>query len=203
MASTLDVLAGTVTPKAAPDVKPHVRVIPYNAVHDTQADAFLPYIWQRMQQDDLVDYYFPGQKDTGFASFVRLFSGDGQVALLVTDDTSGQWNKTIAGFITWTPSIMGTSEVIIAGFIFFREFWDMHTTDEGGALAFQYWFTETQAKVVLGSCPSLHAAALRYNKRIGLRETGRIPSAHIYKGQSCDAVLMCITREEWEKRGQQ
>lgn len=201
MASTLDVLAGTTAPAISPQSHPHVRVVPYNAIHDTQADAFLSYLWKRMQRDDLVDYYFPGQRDTGFASFVRLFSGDGNVALIVTDDQSGQWDKTIAGFITWSPSVMGASEVLIAGFIFFREFWDKHTTDEAGARSFDFWFSQTQAKVILGVCPSEHVTALRYNKRIGLHEIGRIPLAHIFKGQPCDAVLVAITRDEWSNRG--
>jgi len=200
MATTtlLDTLAGTGTHV---DKASGVRIVPYNAVNDTQSDAFLPYLWKRMQTDDLVDYYFPGQSATGFSQFVRLFSGDGQVALVVTDSTSGQWNDTIAGFISWTPSLMGMSNVIIAGFIFFRQFWDHHTTDEAGAQAFNYWFRETGAEVVLGVCPSQHVVALRYNKRIGLKEIGRIPQAHVFKGTACDAVLVAITRDEWSQRG--
>jgi len=200
MATTtlLDTLAGGT---AQHDKASSVRIVPYNAVNDTQADAMLPYLWKRMQQDDLVDYYFPGQSATGFSQFVRLFSGDGQVALVVTDSTTGQWNDTIAGFISWTPSLMGMANVIIAGFIFFRQFWDHHTTDEAGAQAFNYWFKEAGAQVVLGVCPSELRTALRYNKRIGLKEIGRIPNAHLCKGSPCDAVLVAITRDEWSSRG--
>src|SRR6266705_1895765 len=108
MSSLLDTLAGVVEPTMPPpvvvteeaptqvmqqpreslneDAHGAVHVIPYNATIDPQADAFLPWMWKRMQQDDLVDYYFPGQKDTGFATFVRLFSGDAQVALFTVDD---------------------------------------------------------------------------------------------------------------------
>src|ERR1700693_5707576 len=106
--SLLDTLAGT---GAHDGVRIGVRIVPYNAVNDTQADAMLPWLWKRMQTDDLVDYYFPGQSATGFSNFVRLFSGDGNVALVVTDSQSGQWNDTIAGFISWTPSLMGMSNV--------------------------------------------------------------------------------------------
>src|SRR6185369_15659210 len=99
--SLLDTLVGAGHVKAE-DKASSVHIVPYNAVNDTQADAMLPYLWKRMQQDELVDYYFPGMSQTGFSQFVRLFSGDGQVALVVTDATSGQWNDTIAGFISWT-----------------------------------------------------------------------------------------------------
>ena len=211
--SMLDTLAGTppappveLEPTPAPvvvvdEVKHgNVRIVPYNAIHDQQADAFLSYLWQRMRKDDVVDYYFPGQKETGFATFVRMMSGDAQVALVLTEAKSGQWDDTVAGFITWTPSRMGMSEVIIAGFIFFREFWDGHTTTNAGAASFRYWFTQTPTEVILGVCPSTHIVALRFNKRIGLREVGRIPKGHICKGQACDAVLVAITKDEWKAR---
>jgi len=207
----LERLAGTPPPSppsAVPAEPPaavvpthgNIRLVPYNAIYDPQADAFLAYMWQRLQRDDVVDYYFPGQKETGFATFVRMMSGDAQVALVITDATNGQWKDTVAGFVTWTPSHMGASEVIIAGFIFFREFWDHRTTDNTGAAAFDYWFTQTKAQVVLGVCPALHMTALRYNKRIGLHEVGRIPQAHLYHGEPCDAVLVAITRNEWLAR---
>lgn len=202
--STLDTLTGAPQPPTVVDLPGGVRIIPYDASHDTQAFAFLPYLWTRMQKDDLVDYYFPGQKDTGFATFVRLMSGDANVALVVRDDPSRQWDKTVVGFISWSTSVMGMSNVVIAGFNFFREFWDHKTTDAAGAAAFDFWFSGDQpAEVVLGSCPATHVVALRYNKRVGLREIGRIPLAHMFKGERCDAVLMAITRDQWRAKCQQ
>ncbi len=207
----LDTLAGTpelpptqsvVVTLQSPASTVAVSVVPYNACLDPQADAFLPWMWKRMQQDDLVDYYFPGQKDTGFATFTRLMSGDAEVALFVNEAESKQWDDRITGFITWTPTRMGASDMIIAGFIFFRKFWDHHTTQDAGQVAFAHWFKGT-TQVVLGLCPALHIAAMRYNKRVGLREIGRIPLAHTYKGESCDAVLYAMTREEWRARCQQ
>ncbi len=209
--SLIDILAGveeTATPPQvvvtdvvqAPAPSSSVEVIPYNACGDSQAKHFLPWIWQKMQDDDLVDYYFPGQKDTGFATFVRLFSGDAQVALFkTTDESSKLWDDRLPGFITWSASRMGASDVIIAGFIFFRKWWDHHTTDDAARAAFAAWFkAEPKIDVVLGLCPSLHLAAIRYNKRIGLHEIGRIPCAHVFKGEPCDAILYAMTREDWE-----
>jgi RimJ/RimL family protein N-acetyltransferase len=176
-------------------------VVPYDARNDPESDKFLPWMWKRMQDDDLVDYYFPGQKDTGFATFVRLFSGDGQVAIFINKDASGnEWAKRVVGFITWTTMTFGATECIVAGFIFFREWWDHHTTDECAKQAFHSWFTQTPASIVLGVCPELHKTALRYNKRIGLHEIGRIPDGHLFKGQPCDALLMAMTRKEYEGR---
>ena len=201
MSTILDTLAGTngaVQPSST-TAPSSIEVIPYDARLDVQADAFLPWIWHKMQQDDLVDYYFPGQRDTGFATFVRLMSGDAQVALFKTALDSDQWEDRIAGFISWTPSHLGATEAIIAGFIFFRRWQDHHTTDEAAVAAFNYWFTKTKASVVLGICPSLHHAAMRYNKRVGLKQIGLIPGAHLFKGQVCDAILFAKTREEWQK----
>ena len=204
--SLLDTLAGTAPPPPVVSLTPDnsVRIVPYNASYDTQAHAFLPYLWERMRRDDLVDYYFPGQKDTGFATFVRLMSGDAQVALVVRDDPSKQWDKTVVGFISWSTSMMGMSNVVIAGFNFFREFWDHHTTDAASVAAFNFWFSgDHPAEVVLGSCPATHVVAMRYNKRVGLREVGRIPLAHIFRNERCDAVLFAMTRDDWRLRCQQ
>jgi RimJ/RimL family protein N-acetyltransferase len=207
MDSLLDTLAGTGATHSLPTktnghaVLNGLRVVRYDASNDVQAQWFLPWLWERMKADDLTDYYFPGQRDTGFATFTRLFSGDAQVGLFAIDAPSKQWEDTIPGFITWSVQRWGASEVIVAGFIFFRKFWDHATTDECAKVAFDYWFRDTPAKVVLGVCPSEHVAAMRYNKRIGLREIGRIPEAHLFKGKPCDAVLMAMTREEWTKGG--
>ena len=177
-----------------------VRVVPYNALADPQADTFLPWMWKRMQEDDLVDYYFPGQKDTGFGAFVRLFSGDANVALFVIEREGEDWESRIPGFITWTASRMGVSDVLIAGFIFFRKFWDHHTTDEAAHEAWKFWFAGSDVHAILGVCPSLHTAAIRYNKRVGLKEIGRISGAHLYKGTPCDALLFEMTRAQWKER---
>lgn len=206
MSSMLDTLAGTPPPDdRRPETtngKAHVSFVPYDARLDSQASDFLAWLWRRMQNDDLVDYYFPGQKETGFATFVRMMSGDAQVALVVTDVDSNQWEDKIAGFITWTPAALGAANMAIGGFIFFRKFWDHATTAEAGIRAFHYWFEvmEKPFDVVLGVCPSLHKVALRYNARIGLKEIGRIPKAHLFKGETCDAVLVAMTRDEWMAR---
>ena len=209
--STLDMLAGTaqpqpivvtpVVPEPVKSTEPALRVVPYNALLDPEADKFLPWMWKRMQDDDLVDYYFPGQKDTGFATFVRLFSGDAQVAIFINDKAKGDnWPERVVGFITWTPTRMGASDMLIGGFIFFREYWDHHTTDEAARQAWKFWFNDPSVHAVLGVCPSLHVAAMRYNKRIGLKEVGRITGAHLFKGQPCDAILFEMTRAQWEGR---
>lgn len=212
MSSLLDTLAGVAPPPPPQSVvvtptvptlasASPVEVIPYNALADPDSDKFLPWCWQRLQQDDLVDLYFPGEKSTGFAMLVRLFSGDGNVALFkATDESLGStWDARIPGFTTWTHTRMGASDVLIAGVIFFRRWWGHRTTDEAARAAFKFWFSqEPRIDIILGVCPSLHKAVDAYNKRVGFRETGRITGAHLYKGRKCDAVLYEITRDQWE-----
>lgn len=177
-----------------------VTVVPYDATIDRESDKLLPWLWQKLQKDDLVDLYFPGQTDTGFAAFVHLLSGEGSThsALLVTDDKSGQWDKTVAGFITWQPMPLGAANSIVAGFIFYREFWDHRVTLAAAEAAFKFWFDGMKIDMVLGVCPALHRTAMLYNQRVGLREVGRLPKCHLYKEQPCDAVLYALTREQWK-----
>jgi len=179
-----------------------VEVIPYNACADPEAKHFLPWCWQKMQDDDLVDLYFPGQRDTGFATFVRMFSGDANVAIFKAGDESlgNTWEARIPGFITWTPLPMGACNSISAGFIFFRKWWGHGITDEAARAAFTFWFDKLNVDIVLGSCPSLHKLAIRYNERVGLKEIGRIPKGHLYKEKVCDAILYAMTRDAWKER---
>ena len=144
--SLLDTLSGTATAAAPvasvqPAASSRVSVIPYNAARDPEADAFLSWLWRRMKTDELVDLYFPGQLETGFPSLVEMFSKPTGAALFKLDDTeSTQWNDRIPGFITWSVQQFGHAPVLIAGFIFFREFWDRKTTSEAGEAAFKFWF---------------------------------------------------------------
>jgi len=184
-------------PASAPALA-SIEVIPYNALGDPDADKFLPWCWQKLQADDLVDYYFPGQRETGFATLVRMFSGDANVALFKIDAPGNTWDDRIPGFITWTRSYMGASEVLIAGVIFFKRWWGHRTTDACAREAFKFWFSDPAVDIILGVCPSLHKGIDAFNKRIGFRETGRITGAHLYKGHKCDAVLYEITRDQWE-----
>lgn len=205
MSTLLDTLAG-VTPTEAPVVKtasstPRVSVIPYDARRDPEADAFLSWLWRRMKSDGLVDLYFPGQTETGYTSLVNMFSSDTGAALFKLDDTdSDQWSERIPGFITWSIAQFGSAPVLIAGFIFFRDFWDGKTTSDAGAAAFDFWFTKTKAEEVLGLCPASHHVAIRYNKRVGLTERMRLSNCALFHGDPCDAIIFGISRSDWQRR---
>lgn len=202
--STLEILAGPPKQERPPEQSPEIEVIPYNALADSMADRMLPWMWQKLQEDDLVDLYFPGQSKTGFATMVRVFSGDAQVAMFkITNPVEDTVEETLPGFITWTPIPMGACPIISAGFIFFRKWWGHGLPDKAAKAAFAFWFDKMKVEIVLGFCPSLHRLAIAYNERIGLREVGRIPKAHTYKGKVCDAIEYAITREQWEAKCQQ
>ena len=199
MAGTiLDTLAGIPRPQDVVVTSPStVFVVPYNARDDKISDLLLPSLWKQLKEDGIAELYFPGQSETGFADFVELMSGKGtSVALCALPDEENR-PKTIIGFITWSPMKMGQANIAMAGFEFFRNYWDHHTTDEAAKAAFKFWFTETNIDVVMGACPETHRTAMRYNQRIGLKRVGTVPLAHVFRGQKCDAVLWAMTREEW------
>jgi len=204
MSTILDTLAGsngTAQPQPASSSST-VRLIPYDARADKQAVDFLAWLWRKLQADDLVDYYFPGERETGYAMFVRMLSGDAEVGLVDTGADSNQWEDRIAGFISWTPLKLGTREMAVAGLIFFKKFWDHRTSYEAGQLALRYWFTQTKVESVLGVCPAPHVLINRYNKRMGLHECGTLKGAHMLHGQVCDATLWEITKDEWLAKGE-
>ncbi len=208
MASLIDTLAGVSgnnppQPVVATTLVPSVFVIPYSARDDKIADLLLPSLWKQLKEDGIAELYFPGQPETGFADFVALMSGNGTKVALCALPNDRQEPQTIIGFISWTPMKMGLANVAMAGFEFFRAYWDHKTTDEAARAAFEFWFTQTDTEVIMGSCPEMHRMAMRFNQRIGLKRVGIVPMGHIFKGQKCDAVMWAMTKKEWEATCQQ
>lgn len=197
--SELDILAGT------PQKTVHkqrtengVRVIPYDARQDADSARFLPWFWERLVSDGLVSLYYPGQESTGFSHFVTMFSGGANIALVTTQDSEGKPDKAI-GFVSWTMAPLGAKQVAIAGFIFFKEFWDhKHSTDAAYEIM-QYWFTETELDVVLGVVASENIMANRFLSRIGWEKSGSLPGCHLWKDKECDATLWTVTKSDWMK----
>jgi len=203
MESTLDKLVGDVPPtdvtprKPNGDGRPHVRCIPYNANFDKDADKLLPWLWKQISDDGLVELYFPGQKDFGFASFVKLLSGGEQVLLVTLCDNDNQPQEVI-GFVSWNNVAFLQANAAMAGFIFLRKYWDNHVSTEAGRETMRYWFDDLKLDVVLGCVAEHNRPALMYLHRLNWKRVGDIPLLHSYKGQQCANVLWYVTKDEYQ-----
>lgn len=177
-----------------------VEVIPYNANLDPNADSFLPWLWRKLQSGGLVDLYFPDAAKTGFAMLTRMFSGGVKVLLVVLKDQKGEVVD-VVGFATWEPMTFGQAQAGHAGFIFFPDYWDHHTSDAAAYRIMEFWFgnPDNHLDIAIGIIASLNVLAQRFLRRIGWAHVGELPGLHQYKGQQCAASLWYITRDAFAK----
>lgn len=200
--NTLDRLTGT-TSRASNRVKSAtgVKVIPYDASLDTMADKFLPWFWERLKADGLVELYFPGASETGFADFVKLMSSrDTRILLVTTKDESDQPEKFV-GFASWQPMPFGQALAGIAGFIFLKEFWGSGTSVVAAEEIMRYWFEKAKLDVMLGVIAERNKLANGFMERVGWTRMGAVPLLHVYQNEQCPAVFWYITKDEFKARG--
>lgn len=208
--ATLNDLAGTPTekPKAAvaansgpvakaPRVPVNaVDVIPYNASRDADSDKFLPYVWDKLRQDDLIRIYFPDGELTGFADFVKMMSGGANILLLVERTPEGELKRMI-GFASWSPLPYGGGGAAVAGFIFFREFWDAASSVKAASAAMQQWFDVCGLKLLMGMVASENHMAQKFLQRMGWTRLGEMPGLGLYDGKPCAGTFWYLTREQF------
>lgn len=198
--STLSQLAPQADPTRESTPRPptarRVSVVPYNASDHADAHQFLPWLWQKLKEEGLTELYFPaGGADTGFADFVKVFSG--QASVLLALQMEGENAKELIGFVTYTPVQFGHAKSAFGGFVFFREFWDAKTSDAAGRAVLQHWFTVDKLDVVMGATPEPNHLAVRYILRLGFERACVIPGLHAFKGNSCAAVITYFTKERF------
>ena len=195
---TLDTLAGGgSTLKDVPRKVSGVDVVPYTADLDPQADKFLPWMWNKLKEDGLVELYFPGQSEFGFANFVKMFSSnDTKVLLVVTKDAEGKFDQAV-GFATWQPMPLGATNAAMVGFVFLKDFWDRHVSVEAAQSIMRYWFDTSHIDVTVGAVAADNHLAQRFLLRIGWEKVGVLPAMHQYEGKQSDATLWCMTRQRF------
>lgn len=201
MATTLEQLA----PPPGTEAKPKhedgsIDVIPYFGWADPNADKFLPWFWNRLQQDGLTDLYFPGMGATGFTSFVNLFDAKQvSILLVVKKNPDGTVHDTV-GFATLSPMQLGHAIAAQAGFIFLKDYWNHHSSKESANRIMKYWFESPEAKldIIIGIVAEANILAKRFLMRIGWIHSGNIPLTHQYAGQQSDSSIWYVTREKFE-----
>lgn len=202
--STLDQLASP--PKPQPTKEPKkvsgVDVVPYNGNFDKDADKFLPWFWNRLKADGLIGLYYPEGAETSFCSFAKLFSGNTNIAVVVVRDDNGEIVDAM-GFATLELMPFGMAMAAHAGFIFLKEYWDHHTSDNAAHQIMRFWFESQNPRldVVIGIVADANILAKRFLRRIGWAHSGDIPMVHQYASKQSDASIWYMTRQAFEAKG--
>lgn len=188
------------TPKPKPNhAVEAVKVIPYDASTDPNAEVMLPWLWNRLKEDGLVDLYFPNNP-APFVAFVRMMSGGLNVFLATTQDEEGNVGKLI-GFLTWEHLNFGGAKTAMAGFIFLKEFWDAHISKAAAHALMTHLFENTEVEVAVGNVAEKNRLASLFLAGIGWQKVGKIPGMQQYNGERTNANLWCMTKEDFY-RGQ-
>ena len=182
-------------PQSGSSSAPALMAIPYNGDFDAHAATMLPWLYDRLKQDGLLDLYFSTRKGASFCAFVRMMSGGSNI-ILATTQKEGIPDKVI-GFMNWEPMNFGGAHSAKAGFIFLKEFWDGHTSTEAGKLLLTELFANTDIDVVIGNVAADNRLTSMFLTRLGWNKVGTIPKMQQYEGVECPANLWCITREEF------
>lgn len=83
------------------------------------------------------------------------------------------------------------------GMAFLREWQHDNIPLELCSMMIEDGFTHEGLDVVFGTTPVKNPAAIRFVKKIGFREVGTAPRFVSWKGEPCDALISCVTKEEW------
>jgi RimJ/RimL family protein N-acetyltransferase len=181
-----------------------VEVFPYTAHADPQANLFLPWFWNRLKEDGLLNLYFPNDVERSFATFAAMMSGGARILLVaLVDEATGLATDTI-GFASWTPMMLGLSMVGNAGFIYLKDFWEQSITLAAGRRIEKMWFEEMEPKLDLavGIIAKNNVLARRYINRLGWKKCGELPGIQQYAGEQADGEIWFVSRSQYESRPQ-
>jgi RimJ/RimL family protein N-acetyltransferase len=170
-----------------------LKLVPYNADLDPEAHNFLPWLWEKMKDDDLISIFFHEKSDVNFPTLVKLFSGGATVTLVMTGE--GEQVKMV-GF----GALTGLSDkAACAGFVFFKEFWDTHTTTGAMKTLLAYWFDQFDLDHVFGGVAEGNRAANIMLSRAGCKRQGKLPQLQHWKGMPSDAVVWAAHKADFSK----
>lgn len=175
-----------------------VVIIPYDARVDANASKMLPWMWERLRDEELLPLYFPLATDGSFSQFIKLMSGGERVLMMVAKSEDGSPDK-VMGFGSWALMPFTSARAGMAGFIFFREFWDTRSTTDAALEGLRYWFEQDSLDVIVGAVAEGNVLANRFLPRLGLTRAGCIPLIHQWEGERCGSVLWAVTREEFAR----
>ncbi len=171
-----------------------LKLVPYNADLDPDSHNFLPWLWDKLKADDLINIYFHDNPDVNFPTLVKLLSGGATVTLVLASENS---ETKIVGFGALTS--LG-DKAASAGFVFFREFWDTKTTTEAMKALLAYWFEQFELDCVFGGVAEGNRAANIMLSRAGCKRQGTLPHLQHWKGVPSDAVVWTAHRDDFSSK---
>jgi RimJ/RimL family protein N-acetyltransferase len=138
--------------------------------------------WLKMVADPRNVFYecWVGNEDSERVDIVGMISGTGYTKV-------GEGGKLEAGMV-FCKSVQRADSAVALEF---------------AEIAMDMTFEAEDLKIValFGTTPSPNVVALRFMKRMGFKECGRLPLYCTWESKPVDAVISVLTREMWYARG--
>lgn len=166
-------------------------------------DLTLARIFQRMHDDGIYSLCFHDVPTTPLTSFLGFMSSP-QVRLCLFCTMDGEDARDVCG-LAWLSDLEALADGRIvratASIGFFRSYWEPKYTDVFGRLALNWWFKVLGITVITAMTPSMNRASVRYIKRMGMKELGRIPGYTLFDDEPCDGVVAYLTADDFFRGG--
>jgi RimJ/RimL family protein N-acetyltransferase len=170
-------------------------VLPYYREKENLPKDILRLLYRRLVAEQLDRMLFHNRAVTE-EEFVR-FAEDEALTSLFLDQANGRFVG-----LAWLTNIEDCQTIRkgIGSFSFFRDFWNAPLTKAFGDVCLSQWFSIVGLNLVYGITPSPNRLAIRYCRRLGFNYVARIPQFVSYDGETVDADICTLTREQFEAR---
>ncbi len=161
-------------------------------------ETFMVSLYQRMQQQDLVNLIFPGMGITHLHKFIAFVNTHPFLVGFVRNPATGEIVDTAGfGYITESDGVDGARKAAF-GFGFFKEW---HGTKEVRSLGWfflAFWMKNLKIDVLFGMTLKANRLARNFSYNFGFRGHADIPKLFFRNGELQDATIMYLLREDFD-----
>lgn len=188
-------------PTAAAGEKREWVIINYDAKTMPGSEIFLPGLWKRMHDDGTFAMFFHEGPEMNFVQFgAFLTHSDELVQLIVGHDAEGNAKEHAGILVLRNIFISDQVKRAVGNFLFFREYWDRHDTQQLGQAVLDHWFGTMSFDVIAGVTPRTNRAAISFIKRLGFQMIGDVPNFTVYDGKPSASATSFMTKAMWQAR---
>lgn len=160
-------------------------------------EEVLATVYIRLKQEGMLDtvWYSHHVSLTEFLSWAKVPNNITYAGFFQADGTD-ELQICGLGWINGVTSLGSVNRAEV-GMAYLRE-WSHHNIPlELSQMMIEDGFLNENIVVMFGTTPVRNPVALRFVKKIGLREVGTAPRFVSWRGEPCDALISSVTKEEW------
>lgn len=177
-----------------------IIVVPYIVDRDPIGEIMLPGFWKRLHDEGIFELFFHDHPDMSFGEFVKSLSQPNDLIFMVGKSWSDGRLEHM-GMATLSQILDNIlTKRAVAGFLFFKDYWNHKDADEAGRKVISVWFNELKLTMIAGLTPKMNRPALAYIHRLGFLSVGELPNFCTFKGKAVAAVISYLSPEMFAEK---